>query len=43
MKRAAEGGDTTMLRNILEKNPNYSTVRFPYTYVFDDKYISQVG
>ena len=40
MKRAAEGGDTTMLRNILEKNPNYSTVRF--TYVFDG-FILQVG
>ena len=41
MKRAAEGGDTTMLRNILEKNPKYSTVRF--TYVFDYMLLPRVG
>ena len=43
MKRAAEGGDTTMLHNILEKNPIYSIVRFTYIYEFDDSYISRVG
>ena len=32
-----------MLRNILEKNPNYSTVRFTYMYEFDDMYTPRVG
>ena len=30
MEQAAAGGDTTTLRNIFEKRPNYATVRFRY-------------
>ena len=33
MKEAAKGGDTTTLRNIFEKHPNYVTARFTYIWV----------